>query len=116
MMAAHPNAMGKRDQKVFEGEGQGQGNLIERMHNVTNHEERPAKKRKTEDKDFVGGDEHGKAAFGGGKGELGEYLKEKRKEGQENSVPTSSVVDLTGGGYSPKSRRASRTKTIPRRR
>lgn len=112
VLAAHHNGIGKRDHK--EVEGQGQGNLIERMHNVTNHEERPVKKCKTEDNDFVGGDERRKAAFGGGKGDLGEYLKEKRKEGQENSTPTNAVVDLTGGRYSLKSRRAPCTKTIPR--
>lgn len=112
MLAPHPNGTDKRNHE--EVEGHGQGNLIERMHNVTNYEERLVKKRKTEDNDFVGGDERGKAAFGGGKGDLGEYLKEKRKEGQENSVATNAVVDLTGGGCSLISHRGPRTKTITR--
>ena len=115
VLAAHPNGIGKRDHKEVESQsqGQGQGNLIERMHNVTNHEERPVKKRKTEDNDFVDDDERRKVAFEGGKGDFGEYWKEKRKEG-ENSVPTNAVVDLTGGRYSLKSRRAPCTKTISR--
>ncbi len=110
MELAHPNGLGKRDHEDLEG--QGQGNLIERMHNVTETEERPVKKRKTDDSDFVGDDEHGKASFKGGKGELGEYLKDKRREGQENSVSTNAVVDLTGGQYFLKCRRALHTKII----
>ena len=90
------NGVYKRDH--VESEGQGQGSLIEQMHNVTNREERPVKKRKVEDNEFIGEDEQGKATFGGGKGgDLGQYLKEKRKEGQENLGPANAVVDLTGG-------------------
>lgn len=79
-------------------QGQGLGSLIERVHNVSQREERPRKKQRTE------GDEHEseeqkKTIFGsGGKGgEIGEYLKMKRKEGQDIAGPKA-VVDLTGGG------------------
>ena len=96
MEAAQLNGVYKRDH--VESEGHGQGSLIEQMHNVTNSEERPVKKRKVGDTEFIGDDEQGKAAFGGGKGgDLGQYLKEKRKDGQEDPGPNNAVVDLTGG-------------------
>lgn len=80
-----------------DGEGQGMGNLIERIHNVTHREERPRKRQKS--KQVEGEDENQKKAAlaGGGKsGEIGEYMKQKRKEGQSSLGPNS-VVDLTGG-------------------
>ena len=103
MEATKLNGAYKRDH--VESNGQGQGNLIEQMHNVTNREERPVKKRKVEDDEFTGEDEQRKATFGGGKGgDLGQYLKDKRKEGQENAGPANAVVDLTGGECSSKGR------------
>lgn len=77
-------------------EGQGMGSLIERVHNVSQREERPQKRQKVETFE----DESEKKAIhgGGGKGgEIGEYLKQKKKEGIEESGAVSSVVDLTGG-------------------
>lgn len=78
-------------------QGQGMGNLIERMHNVTQREDLPRKKQRS---DHVQDEDQGqkKAAFGGGGkgGEIGEYMKGKRKEGQKAAGPNA-VVDLTGG-------------------
>ncbi|KAL8847504.1 MAG: hypothetical protein Q9221_007459 [Calogaya cf. arnoldii] len=77
-------------------EPQGLGGMIERIHNVTQRQERPQKRQKTDCEDA-----NDKVAFtGGGKnGEIGEYLKQKRKEGQEEAevAASTSVVDLTGG-------------------
>ncbi|KAL8969589.1 MAG: hypothetical protein Q9183_001935 [Haloplaca sp. 2 TL-2023] len=76
----------------------GLGSMIEQMHGVSNRQERPQKRQKLNQGDE---DESKQATFsGGGKGgELGEYLKEKRKEGQEDAqaAGSTSVVDLTGG-------------------
>lgn len=81
--------------------GGGTTNLIERMHNITRREERPAKKQKTvhQDKEEP---EAAKVTFaGGGKGgEIGEYMKSKRKEGQEEAGAASTVIDLTAGEFS----------------
>ena len=96
MEATHPIGLGKRDHE--ESELQGQGSLIEQMHNVTDREARPVKKRKTEDDEFTGSPEQGKAAFGGGKGgDLGQYMKDKRRQGQQDRELANAVVDLTGG-------------------
>ena len=97
MEATRSNGLDKRQYEEVV-EGQGQSSLIERMHNVTEQDERPVKKRKTEEEDFEGDDEQSKAAFRGGNGgELGEYVKERRKEGKEHLGPINAVVDLTGG-------------------
>lgn len=88
---------GLRKRSLEEGEGQGMGNLIERIHNVTHREDRPRKRQKSEQ--IRGEDENQKKTSfaGGGKGgEIGEYMKQKRKEGQ-SSVGPNPVVDLTGG-------------------
>ena len=71
--------------------------MIERFHNVTERQERPHKKVKTEKDDD--GKEVIKASFsGGGKGgEIGQYMKEKREEGRKDSGPFNTVVDLTEG-------------------
>lgn len=76
---------------------QGLGGMIERIHGISNHEERPQKRQKMDDEHA---DEDKRTFSGGGKGgELGEYLEEKRKEGQDEApaVFPPSVVDLTGG-------------------
>ncbi|MCJ1256463.1 hypothetical protein MMC24_004284 [Lignoscripta atroalba] len=80
-------------------EDQGMGSLIERMHNVTKREVRPQKKQKKEHTVEDDEDDQHKAAFaGGGKGgDIGEYMRQKRKEGQQESRPTSMIVDLTKG-------------------
>ena len=105
--APHPTDFGKHDHEG--SEGQGQGSLIEQVHNVTNREERPSKKRKTED-GFVDGDEQRVGTFRGGKGgELGQYVKDKRREGQEHLGSAGVIVDLTKGGY-PRNHKAFHTK------
>lgn len=91
---------GLQKRSLEDSEGQGMGNLIERIHNVTQREDRPRKRQKSEE---IGGkdkDQEKTAFAGGGKGgEIGEYMKQKRKEGQ-SSLGSKSVVDLTGGMYS----------------
>ncbi|KAI9696843.1 MAG: hypothetical protein M1836_005205 [Candelina mexicana] len=74
--------------------GQGMGNFIERMHNVSKREERPSKKQKCGSE--VDGEE--KAAFAGGSkdGVLGQYVKKRKEEGRNEAGTTSTVVDLTG--------------------
>ncbi|KAL8958774.1 MAG: hypothetical protein Q9193_004232 [Seirophora villosa] len=80
-----------------EREQQGIGGMIERIYGVSNRGERPQKRQKI---DPGAAEDNTKQFSGGGKGgEIGEYLKEKRKEGQEEAESTlpASVVDLTGG-------------------
>ncbi|KAL8696383.1 MAG: hypothetical protein Q9224_002823 [Gallowayella concinna] len=78
-------------------ESQGLGGMIERMHGVVHREERPHKKQKVDQDDA----DNDKATFTGGSkdGEIGQYLKQKRKEGQDETeaVNAASIVDLTGG-------------------
>ena len=90
------NHLLKRDHDDYEGRGM--GSLIENLHNVSQREERPQKKSKIE-KDHFGVEEDKKVSFvGGGKGgEIGDYLKEKKKQGIIQSGPANAVVDLTGG-------------------
>ncbi|KAL8756192.1 MAG: hypothetical protein Q9199_003110 [Rusavskia elegans] len=77
-------------------EPHGLSGMIERIHGVSQRQERPQKRQKTDHEDV-----NGKAAFTGGSknGEIGEYLKQKRKEGQNEAEAAASalVVDLTGG-------------------
>lgn len=74
----------------------GMGTLIEQVYNINPREDRPRKKQKTDNEDES---EKKQVTFtgGGSAGEIGEYMKQKRKEGQELSGPTNTVVDLTGG-------------------
>ena len=90
------NGLHKRDREDYEG--QGIGSLIERVHNVSQREERPQKKHKVQ-KDDLGVEEGETVKFvrGGNGGEIGDYLKEKKKQGIAESGPVSAVVDLTGG-------------------
>ena len=78
-------------------EHQGLGGMIERIHGVSQRQERPQKRQKTDHEDA----NNGKAMFSGGSktGEIGEYLRHKRKEGQDQAEAAASalVVDLTGG-------------------
>lgn len=93
-----PNVDGlhKRDHEDLDGLGM--GSLIEKVHNISQREERPRKKPKVENGEFEV-DEDKKASFvGGGQGgEIGEYLKEQKKQGIAGSGPVNAVVDLTGG-------------------
>ena len=74
----------------------GMGSLIERVHNVSQREERPQKKQKIET--FDEDDKYKKNFGGGGKGgEIGEYIKQKKKEGIEEDGSSATIVDLTGG-------------------
>lgn len=92
----HSKGVHKRHNEEVE---RGMGGLIERMHNVSKREDRPQKKQKREHIGEDVDDEQGKAVFaGGGKGgEIGEYMKQKRREGQQEAGPTNTVVDLTAG-------------------
>ncbi|KAL8711990.1 MAG: hypothetical protein Q9220_003686 [cf. Caloplaca sp. 1 TL-2023] len=77
---------------------QGMGGMIERIHGISRREDRPQKRQKLENEDS----ETNKATFSGGSskgGEIGEYLKQKRKEGQDDAqaAVSESVVDLTAG-------------------
>ena len=84
-------------QKHGGSEEQGIGNLIERLHGISEREERPFKKRKVErDSDFEG---EKKATFRAKRqgGELGEYVKQKKKEGLADPEAVRNVVDLTEG-------------------
>ena len=88
----------KRDHEDYEG--QGMGSLIESLHNVSQREERPQKKSKAETDQFdVEEDKKIKFVGGGKGGEIGDYLKEKKKQGIAESGPANAVVDLTGGKY-----------------
>jgi hypothetical protein len=78
----------------------GISSLIEQVHNVSTRTERPSKRRRIEHtNDAI---DATKPAFsGGGKGgEIGEYMRQKRKQGQEENKTGSSFVDLTVGKFS----------------
>lgn len=84
-----------RPDPVAEAE-HGLANYIERLHGVSDRTERPAKRQKVQDED-----EHKKKAqdiaIRGG-GDLGEYVKEKRKEGMQEAI-ANGIVDLTERKY-----------------
>ncbi|KAK4964850.1 hypothetical protein LTR66_012233, partial [Elasticomyces elasticus] len=76
----------------------GMGSMIERMHKIDKREDQPYKKRKTaSDEDNANDPKAGNSAFHGGKGGvIGEYMKEKRMEGQGKMGPVvTEAVDLT---------------------
>lgn len=95
-LSTQSNGAHKRDQEEVE---RGMGSLIEQVHNVSKREDRSHKKQKREVPDETAEEEQRKAAFaGGGKGgEIGEYMKQKRREGQQDAGPTNAIVDLTAG-------------------
>lgn len=99
----HANGAPTREHGLVEGEGPGMGNLIERMHNVSKREEQPRKRQKKEHSSQDEQEDMKKATFaGGGKGGvIGEYMKQKREEGKQESGPTRTLVDLTAGMKSP---------------
>lgn len=79
------------------------GSMIEGLHNVGQRDERTVKRQKRqhaadEDDDLVQYNKKGTSDRMGGTGELGAYIKEKRKEGLDEEGPSilpSHVVDLT---------------------
>lgn len=89
---------GSQKRNQSDSEEYGMGNMIERVHNITERQERPHKRQKT-GKDDDGEEERTKATFsGGGKGgEIGEFMKQKREEGEKESGPSKGVIDLTEG-------------------
>jgi len=95
----HANGAPKREHDSVEGAAQGMGNLIERMHNVSKREEQPRKRQKKEHSSQDDDEDAKKATFvGGGKGGvIGEYMKQQREEGKQESKPTRMLVDLTAG-------------------
>lgn len=97
-IGSNGNGLRKRDHEDYQG--QGMGSLIEKVHNVSQREERPQKKPKVEKGEFEA-EEEKKASFVGGSkdGAIGDYLKEKKKQGITESGSVNAVVDLTGGTY-----------------
>ena len=86
--------------KKNEDEGTfGQGGLLEKTFNVSQRDERPVKRQKLEKTEDL--EETKKPNFHGGAsgGDLSAYVKEKKQEGAKEAgpVPSSIVVDLTGG-------------------
>lgn len=77
-------------------DGGGMGHMLERMHNVADRGMLPQKRRKVTDKDPTDGR---KVKFhGGGRGGvIGEYIREKREEGQQENVANRAAVDLSSG-------------------
>lgn len=76
----------------------GMGSMIERMHNVSNREAGPPKKRKPEvHEEQDSGPEHkkAKAAFSGSSS--GGLLKDERKKYADAPGPSNQPIDLTGG-------------------
>ena len=72
------------------------GSMVERMHNVTDRDLLPQKRRKVQD---TRPHNQGKAEFhGGGKGGvLGEYMRQKEEEGRKGRVSNGIAVDISSG-------------------
>lgn len=74
----------------------GMSNWIERVHNVHNRSNVPqVKRRKLEDRE--NSQDGAVAPVRGGGGILGEYVKDKRKEGNGSASSQALTVDLTDG-------------------
>lgn len=75
------------------------GQMLERMHNVASRDMLPQKRRKLYDDRPQ--DEQKKSEFnGGGKGGvIGEYMREKKEEGQKENIPTPAAVDISTGEF-----------------
>ncbi|KAK4958666.1 hypothetical protein LTR66_013130, partial [Elasticomyces elasticus] len=96
--AATDAAAAKEDADIDADTPVGMGSMIERMHKIDKREDQPHKKRKTaSDGDNANDAKAGNSAFHGGKGGvIGEYMKEKRMEGQGKMGPVvTEAVDLT---------------------
>ena len=91
-----PSTNGTLKRNTDDMESQGMGNMIERIHGVSQRDERPSKKPKSSKSDDE--DEKKTTFIGGSKGgDLGEFMREKRKEAQANTILSGDVVDLTAG-------------------
>lgn len=77
----------------------GMAHLVERMHNVSERDFVPQKRRKLHEDEDVDREAKGNFSGGGKGGVLGEYMKEKREEGRKEAATngTALAVDLTGG-------------------
>jgi hypothetical protein len=75
----------------------GMGHMLERMHNVASRDMLPQKRRKLHD-EYAQSDQK-KAEFNGAGrgGVIGEYMREKREEGQKENIPTRTAVDISTG-------------------
>ena len=102
-LRSSPSSNGLQKRASEEPEAQGMGGFIERIHGITEREQRPNKRQKT-DTNPEDDEERRKATFaGGGKGgDIGEFMREKRKEAQADSGPSGTVVDLTAGMLGPR--------------
>ena len=92
---------GSQKRDLEDWDGRGMGSLIEKVHNVSQREQRPQKKPKVEHGDFDVEEDKRVGFVGGsqGGGDIGDYLKEKKKQGIAESGTVNGVVDLTGGTY-----------------
>jgi len=95
---AHPASQNNHAPNGFAAyaNGGGMGSMVERMHNVTDRDLLPQKRRKVQD---TRPDNQGKAEFhGGGKGGvLGEYMRQKEEEGRKGRVSNGIAVDISSG-------------------
>lgn len=80
--------------------------MYEKLHNVSDRQDRPLKRRKVAEDDCVAeGRMNNKSTFtgGGNRSEIGEYVKSKREEGARENIAkgnsSANVVDLTGGKH-----------------
>lgn len=79
----------------------GLGSMIERYHNVTNREDTPQKKRKSQiiDEDDIEDENRKKAKSpftgSGGDGTIGQHLKSERENAAAESGPNTAAIDLT---------------------
>ena len=75
----------------------GMGHMLERMHNVASRDMLPQKRRKLYD-DRPPEDSRKADFHGGGRGSvIGEYMREKKEEGQKENIPRRTAVDISTG-------------------
>ncbi|KIN08393.1 hypothetical protein OIDMADRAFT_110086 [Oidiodendron maius Zn] len=94
MRNSHPPQAGF--EQYANGNGpMGMGHMLERMHNVASRDMLPQKRRKIHD-DRAQNDQK-KAEFNGAGrgGVIGEYMKEKKEQGQKESIPIRTAVDIS---------------------
>ncbi len=70
---------------------------MDKLHNVEQRQNLPRKKVKRNVEDDVAEDRKKAAMPIRGSGNLGEYLKEERKKGEDGEKKLSTIVDLTAG-------------------
>lgn len=98
MRNSHPPQAGF--EQYANGNGpMGMGHMLERMHNVASRDMLPQKRRKIHD-DRAQNDQK-KAEFNGAGrgGVIGEYMKEKKEQGQKESIPIRTAVDISAGEF-----------------